>query len=138
MGLVKKKIDLDEFIYKIPSKNKFISENEKKYLKNKKAITMCIDPNWMPFEKFEDGKHIGMTADYFKLFEERLDTEIRVLQTKNRSESIEFAKSRKCDILSLVMQTPKRDEYLNFTEPYLSVPLVKQKLMLHLSMISEH
>jgi len=98
---------------------------EKQYLKEKKQITMCIDPNWMPLEKFDkNGKHIGMTADYYKIFKEKLNTDIKVIKTKNWEESIENVQNRKCDILSLAMETPQRKKYLNFTTPYLSMPIV--------------
>ncbi len=85
---------------------------------------MCIDPNWMPFEKFENGKHVGMSADYFKIFSKKLGIDIIPIKTTTWSQSIEFAKNRKCDILSLAMETPERKKYLNFTSSYLKIPLV--------------
>ncbi|MEA2049145.1 MAG: transporter substrate-binding domain-containing protein [Campylobacterota bacterium] len=101
------------------------TKKEKTYLKNKKSITMCIDPDWMPFETFDqDGKHIGISASYFKLFQKNIDIPIDVIPTTTWSQSIEKAKNRECDIMSLVMKTPKREEYLNFTTPYMSIPLV--------------
>jgi len=102
----------------------FLTKNEKDYLKNKQHITMCIDPAWMPFESFQNDEYIGMTADYFKIFKEDFKLPIEIIKTNTWPESIDFAKSRKCDILSLVMETPKRKEYLNFTTPYLKIPLV--------------
>ena len=112
--------------------NKIISNNtmiltpkEIDYLENKDNITMCIDPQWMPFESFdEENNYIGMSADYYKLFEEIVEKEFKVVQTSKWSESLEFAKERKCDILSLAMETPERKKYMNFTTPYLSIPLV--------------
>ena len=101
------------------------TQTEKQYLKEKKEIHMCIDPNWMPYEKFDaNGNHIGMTSDYFALFQKDIGINIRAVVTKSWSESLEFVKQRKCDILSLAMETPEREKYLNFTSPYLQVPLV--------------
>lgn len=122
-GQIKSKINLDEFIYN-PKSNFYLTSHEKEYLLKKRNITMCIDPNWMPFEKFEGKKYIGMSADYFKLVSEKLPVKITVIPTKSWEESVAFAKERKCDIMSLVMATPKRKEYLNFTDPYLKIPLV--------------
>jgi diguanylate cyclase (GGDEF)-like protein len=85
---------------------------------------MCIDPDWMPFEKIEEGKHIGMTSEHFKLFEQKLGIPIVLVPTKTWSESIAFAKERKCDIFSLAMETEDRKSYMNFTTPYLQAPLV--------------
>jgi polar amino acid transport system substrate-binding protein len=101
-----------------------LSQEDLDYLNVKGEITMCIDPNWMPFESYQNGVHNGMSSDFFKIFQSYLPIPVRIVQTKDWSESIEFAKQRKCDIFSLAMQTPSRKEYMNFTTPYLSIPLV--------------
>ncbi len=100
------------------------TDPEKAYLKKKKQITMCIDPNWMPLEEIKSGQHIGMTADYIKILEKTIGYPIVLIITHNWTESIKFAKARKCDIYSLAMPTPERRTYMNFTKPYLSIPLV--------------
>jgi PAS domain S-box-containing protein len=106
-------------------KNMLLSKKEKEYLKIKKHITMCIDPNWMPFESFDkSGKYIGMTADYYKYFEEILDTKFKPIKTTSWNETLQKAKNKECDIISLAMETPQRKQYLNFTKPYLEAPLV--------------
>ncbi|WP_304545384.1 ABC transporter substrate-binding protein [Sulfurimonas microaerophilic] len=125
LGLVQKEIDLRGALYSDYALDTELTTEEKKYLLKRQEITMCIDPNWMPFEHFnKDGKYEGMTADYFKAFEKTLATSFRVLPTQTWTQSIEFAKQRKCDIFSLAMETPKRKEYMNFTSPYLVIPLV--------------
>ncbi|WP_108063321.1 ABC transporter substrate-binding protein [Poseidonibacter lekithochrous] len=125
MGLLDNQVDINEFIYNENINNINLTEKEKKYLKEKKNIIMCIDPNAMPFEKFdENGKHIGMTADYYDIFRNNLKTDITVLKTKTWSESLENVKTRKCDILSLARETASRKNYLNFSVPYLNVPIV--------------
>jgi len=131
LGLNSKYYDLDNFIYgknEIESEEKSIklnlSENEKEYLKNKTQFTMCIDPDWLPYEAFSNDKHIGMSADYFKIIEELIGIPINVIKTKSWSQSLEFGKQRVCDIFSLVVDTPSRRTYLNFTKPYFSFPLV--------------
>jgi diguanylate cyclase (GGDEF)-like protein/PAS domain S-box-containing protein len=94
------------------------------YLKNKKEITMCFDPNWMPYEKYENNKYTGMNSEYIKIFEESIGIPIRPIKTTSWKESIEFAKDRKCDILSLLKESPSRKKYLNFTTPYLNPSVV--------------
>lgn len=97
---------------------------EQQYLQEKKRITMCIDPDWMPLEKIEQGRHIGMTSDYIHILQKKINTPIELVKTNTWSQSIEFAKGRKCDIYSLAMETEERRQYMNFTKPYLSIPLV--------------
>lgn len=100
------------------------SKEENKYLQNKKEITMCIDPDWMPFEKFENSDFIGISSEYFKIFEQSIGIPIKTIKTNSWPQSIEFAKKRKCDILSLASENPSRNKYLNFTTPYLAESIV--------------
>ncbi len=100
-----------------------LTKKERAYLKNTK-IKMCIDPDWMPLERFLGKKYIGMSADYFKIIEKNLGINIELVPTKTWEESLRLAQKRECDILSLAMKTAKREKYLNFTSPYLSTPLV--------------
>ena len=126
-GITGKKIDrnrLKNFVYHLDDKKTKLTQKELNFLHNKKVIKMCVDPNWMPLEMIKNGKHIGISADYFKLFEQKIDIPIQLVVTKSWPQSLEYAKSRKCDILSLAMSTDNRKKYMNFTKPYLSIPLV--------------
>lgn len=128
-GDISKDINLDfkEFILNqdcSTTKSGKFTADEKLYLKTKKEIKVCVDPDWMPFEKLKGTKHIGMSADYLKIVESIIDVKFRVIPTKSWNESIKFAKERKCDILSLAMQTPERKKFMNFTKPYISIPLI--------------
>ncbi len=125
LGLIKKPVDIDAFIFQ--KKNNFaiaLTKDEKAYLKQKQSIKMCVDPDWMPFEMIENGKHIGIASDFIQLIRQKIDTPIVLIPTKTWSKSIEKGKSRDCDIFSIISITPDREKYLNFTSPYLDVPIV--------------
>lgn len=65
------------------SKDIILDENEKNYLKNKKIITMCVDPDWEPFEKINKaGFHEGISADIIKLISDKLNITIKLIPTK--------------------------------------------------------
>ncbi|MDD3343478.1 MAG: transporter substrate-binding domain-containing protein [Sulfurospirillaceae bacterium] len=115
-----------KFARTIPLKNNLdvLTMSEQAYMAAKKEIKMCIDPDWMPLEMNEGGTHVGMAADYMKIIEKFIGIPITVVQTKTWLESLDFAKERKCDIFSLAMPTPERRAYMNFTKPYLSIPIV--------------
>lgn len=127
-GFIKNNIPIEEYIFDPAKKAKtpttFLTNQEQEYLKKKEVIKMCIDPDWMPLEANDNGKHIGMTADYLSLMQELIKIPIKMVSTKNWTESLEFGKARKCDIFSLVMPTKERLKYLDFTKPYLSIPFV--------------
>lgn len=98
--------------------------DEQLYLNHKKAIKMCVDPDWMPLEMIEKGQHVGMAADYIRLMEASIGFPITLVETKTWLESLDFAKERKCDMFSLAMATPQRKLTMDFTKPYISIPLV--------------
>mgnify|MGYP003423583749 FL=1 len=125
MGLIHNKINAEDIIYTQNLENNMIlNEDEKNYLDNKKQITMCVDPDWMPLEGIENAKHIGIAADYIKIIENKIKTPITLVPTKTWSDSLEKGKKRVCDIFSLMMTTLEREQYLNFSKPYLEIPLV--------------
>jgi PAS domain S-box-containing protein len=111
-------------VAKTPNKSSNDFSEYQEYLNKKQTITMCVDPNWMPYEKIDKGKHIGMAADFMGIFEKKLGIPIVLVPTQTWEESLFFAQERKCDIFSLAMSTPSRLEYMNFTQPYMSFPLV--------------
>ena len=105
-------------------KSAAFSKDELKFLNEKKTIYMCVDPDWMPYESIQNNSHIGMASEYFKIFRDILPIPIELVQTKTWTQTLQYAKNRKCDIISLAVETPKRTKYLNFSKPYLKIPLV--------------
>ena len=130
VGLSSKYYNLDNFIFdekKNPiedrDRNFNISIEEQEYLKSKK-IRMCVDPAWMPYEAIIDGKYTGIGADYFKEIEKILQKDIEIVHTSTWSESIQKGKDRECDIFSMIVETPQRKKFLNFTDITFSFPIV--------------
>lgn len=98
---------------------------EENYLNSKKKFTMCVDPDWEPFEVLDKkGQHIGIAADIIKSITTKLGIQINVIPTKSWEESVEFSKAKKCDIMSFLNKTPQRETWLNFTEPIFNDPNV--------------
>lgn len=125
LGLAKRGLDIDKIIYTNRSKNIKLSDEEKRHLQDMGKIDLCVDPDWLPFDKIDkNGKHIGISADYIKLFEKFLSTKINLVKTSSWSEALDFAKDKKCDILTSIVSTPERKKYLNFTTSYNEFPLV--------------
>jgi diguanylate cyclase (GGDEF)-like protein len=106
-----------------PGLIRFTAE-EKRYLRNKKRLKTCVDPNWMPLEKIEGETYIGMGADYLELFRQRLGIPIDVVPAATWAESVRKAKARECDMFVFSMDTPERRSYMNVTPPLIAPPLV--------------
>lgn len=102
-----------------------LSKEEINYLKNKKVIKMCVLPNWLPFEQIDEkGNHKGIGADIMNIVSKYIDTPVKLIFTKEWSESLQNIRDRKCDILPVAMDIPSRRNSVNFTKPYVSEPFV--------------
>ncbi len=119
--------NIDKFIFfleELKSSTLTLSTKEKNYLQKKEILTACIDKNWMPFEAIKEGKHIGLTSDYLKIFEEQLNIPIKIIPTNNWTEALKFSKQRICDIVPLITKNEHRAKFLNFTKPLITLPIV--------------
>ncbi len=108
------------------AQNSFLSVEQIDYLKKKKVIKMCNNPNWEPIEfaKNNDLNNMqGIAIDTLNIIEKKLGITFENVPTKSWKESQEFLKNKKCDILPCAVKTTKRSEYANFTKPYLNLPL---------------
>lgn len=97
-----------------------LSVDENRYLAQKKEITFCVDPDWMPFEAIRNGQLDGMTSDFIQMFSDRLGVPFRFVPTTNWAQSKDLAKAGTCDILPMIPITMDWVDHLSFTEPYLS------------------
>lgn len=87
------------------------------------TLTMCVDPDWLPIEAIQKGKHIGIAADFVELFAQRISNPIVLLETATWTETLEALKNRDCDFIPVIGKTATRTQYMSFTSPYLDFPL---------------
>uniref|UniRef100_UPI0040471E2F transporter substrate-binding domain-containing protein n=1 Tax=Aliarcobacter sp. TaxID=2321116 RepID=UPI0040471E2F len=106
-------------------KDLLFSENEIKYLNEKKKITMCVDPDFLPYEQItKEGKYIGIISDIVSQLSKNTNIKFDLNITNSWEESLNLVKNKECDILPFSVQTVNREKYLNFTQPYLKFPTV--------------
>lgn len=83
-------------------------------------VTYCVDPDWPPFEQIDaHGQHVGIAADLLKLVAQRSGLNLQLLPTKDWDESLAASQAGRCELLSFLNQSPKRDAWLLFTDPVL-------------------
>ena len=103
----------------------FLTNEERAYLKEKGAITLCSVADWMPFERIgEKGEHEGIAADMVSLIAERLGTPFRLHPTSGWVESVAAVRARVCDMLPIAVDVPDRRDAMEFSRPYLIQPQV--------------
>lgn len=102
-----------------------LSPQEQQYLAKKGKLSLCVDPNWFPFESIDNnGNYSGMGSDFMALVSQRLGIEFEVFPTENWSDTLDSIQNRRCDMISLIQPTSDRMPYLNFTTDVLEFPYV--------------
>ncbi|MBL7002477.1 MAG: transporter substrate-binding domain-containing protein [Gammaproteobacteria bacterium] len=102
-----------------------LSTAEASYLSSKQAIKMCVDPNWMPFERInENGEYVGIGAEIMQIISKRIDKQVVLIPTQTWSQTLEKIISNECDILPMAVNTRSRQSTMNFTNPYINESIV--------------
>ena len=115
---------LQQFIYQ-PSLTAILSPAEQAWLEQNPQIRVGIDRDFAPYEWIDDqGNYVGLAAEYLKLLESELGVSFEIIADKPWHEIIAMAKNGELDMLSCLNMNEERDEYLDFTMPYVSNPIV--------------
>ena len=98
-----------------------LSPPEARYVAERGVVTLCVDPDWPPFETIDAaGRHVGIAADLLGLVAERTGLRFALVPTASWDESLEAARQGRCRALSFLNRTPQREQWLSFTRPLLS------------------
>nr|WP_319493949.1 transporter substrate-binding domain-containing protein [uncultured Desulfobacter sp.] len=102
-----------------------LSDKEAAYLEKKKKLILCVVSGGLPFGTVEsDGRYIGIDADFMALFAQQLPIPVVVGKSKSWAHLLEQIKQRQCDLCMDAMKTPDKQAYMDFTDPYLTIPNV--------------
>jgi len=102
-----------------PNEKLGLSKNELEWLKTNPVIKFTGDPNWLPYEAFDEhGQYIGIVSEHLKLIAVMTGLKFELVPTQTWTESTELAKQGLVDVLS---ETDDSDlkSHLNFTKPYI-------------------
>ncbi len=91
---------------------------ERAYVHDLGPVTVCVDPDWPPFESLNDrGQYEGVGADLFRLAAGVAGLRYRIVPTADWDESVAASKDGRCRLLAFLNQTPAREQWLLFTAP---------------------
>jgi len=112
-------------VFSVSAGELVLTPDEQDYLKAHTVISMCVDPDWLPYEKLDaENLHIGLVAEYMTLLQSRLDITTKAIKTQNWEETQKLYQNGACDIVSALNKTAERAQYLAFTQPYIKSPTV--------------
>ncbi|MDD3343333.1 MAG: transporter substrate-binding domain-containing protein [Sulfurospirillaceae bacterium] len=97
---------------------------EQAYIKNHPVVTLGSDYKWPPFDFTDNnGNPTGLSYDYIQLIAQKSGLKFNIVPAV-WAKTIQNMQDKKYDGLTCAVQTEERNQYLNFTDPYLSVPMV--------------
>ncbi len=102
-----------------------LTAEETVYLQHNSVIHLGYDAGRPPLEYTdEQGRYQGMSSEYMGLIADALGIRFEPVAQQSRQATLQALKSGELDIIAAVNQTPQREQFMRFTSPYLSVPMV--------------
>ncbi|WP_226684169.1 diguanylate cyclase [Shewanella indica] len=91
---------------------------------NAVTIPYCVDPDWMPYEGIDQGKHVGISSGFLEFIEEQTDWQFQLVPTASWQQTLTYLKQQQCVFTPMLNYTSRRAEYLSFTDIYSRSPNV--------------
>lgn len=101
-----------------------LTDEEKAWISSHPVIKSTNKKMLVPFDFLRDGKAMGFAIDYINLIAKKVGLKVEYVNAGSWRELLDQVKEKKIDITHTLISNEKREEYLNFTDPYLEIPEV--------------
>ena len=102
-----------------------LTEEEKKWLKENKELSLGILRGWPPFSFLNsEGEFSGAISEYIKIINEKLEIDMVPKKDLSWNQMLEEARKGRIDVVAGIARTEERENFLLFTKPYLELPIV--------------
>jgi signal transduction histidine kinase len=100
-----------------------LSPAEQRWIAAHPVIRVAGDRAWPPIESVgEAGRFEGLAVDYLHRIEELVGLRFEFDLESGWAEAVAKLRNRELDMFSAAAETPERQEYARFTQPYLVLP----------------
>ncbi len=97
-----------------------LSFKEKQWVRDHPVVKFSTDPYFSPFESLsQDGRFTGIAADYLELIHKKTGLNFQRIGFNTWGQAVKAARSRQIDMLPCLADTPGRQPFLSFTNPYI-------------------
>lgn len=102
-----------------------LSPEERQWLDSHDGtITIGADPDYPPIDYVENGRHSGLSEDYFRLIEKRLNVRFKRVNPATWKDLLDGLRERRIDVIKCADSSEDRKKYALFTHPIINVPTV--------------
>ncbi|MFW5730622.1 MAG: transporter substrate-binding domain-containing protein [Desulfonatronovibrionaceae bacterium] len=99
-----------------------LSRTEQEYIQDKEAVSLCVNPDWSPFEQLDrkTGRYTGMAAGIMELLSIKTGLDFQARPTDSWAESLEMFRNGRCDMIAAVQKFPADEQGdILVSKPYL-------------------
>lgn len=100
------------------------TEKEKNWIEKHPVIDFGYEPNWEPYEIYEDGVYTGIVGDYVEIIEEKTGIKMRPIPNLSWDNTMKGLVNGTIKVAPSCVVTPDRKENFLFTEAYIKDPIV--------------
>jgi len=98
-----------------------LTAEEKVWLAENPVIRIGVDPNFLPYDGVDENSvYVGIGADYLKLIEEKIDISFELIPNLGWLDVLEGLRNKSVMLSPVITQTPERQVFTDFTDPYVS------------------
>lgn len=102
-----------------------LTEDEEEWISKNQILRVGVDKNYAPYSFLNArGEYVGIVPDLLQYIANRSALRFDIVDGLSWTEILEAAEKSEIDLIATVVQTAEREEYLNFTQPYIPTPLV--------------
>jgi diguanylate cyclase (GGDEF)-like protein len=106
-----------------------LTPEEKAFLDTHPKIRVANELDWPPFDFLLNGEPAGFAIDYVKLLAKIVGLDLEFINGYTWSQLLEKGRTKEIDLFPGLWKSPDREEFLDFTRPYIQLikVLVTQK-----------
>ncbi|NMC49236.1 MAG: transporter substrate-binding domain-containing protein, partial [Desulfovibrio sp.] len=101
-----------------------LTDRERRFIETHPEIRVVFDPEFPPFEFHFQNEFSGLSADLLRAALKGTGLTITPAPAQDWPALLEVLKERRADMAAKIVYTPERAQYLLFTQPYISIPVV--------------
>ena len=117
----------------------FLTDQERQWLKQHPVIRVHNETDWPPFNYSKNHQPLGFSIDYMNLLGDKLGIDVNYITGHTWAQFLSLTQNKKLDVMLNIIKTTDREEYLEFTQPYIANPttIVTRKGSLDLTSIED-
>ena len=101
-----------------------LTEEELAWIAEHPVLKATNEMDWAPIDFVRSGSPAGFSIDYLNLVASKVDLSIEYVNGHTWSELVSLLKNKEIDIAHSISLNSDREEYLNFTDAYINLPMV--------------